>query len=474
MLLKNCRVKDFLYKVKNSFNNMKYDLVVIGAGSGGLTAAIGGAKIGARVLLIEKELLGGDCTHYGCVPSKALIKFSQNNRAVGTKKALEHVQKTKKVIADHETKEELEKITNLHIQFGEPKFISKNVLELNSKNIEAKNFVIATGSTARIPEIDGIDKVEVLTHREIFKPREFKSLTVIGGGPIGAELAQAFCKLGVKVTIIETNDRILKREDKAAAELVMKIFEEDGIEIVTNAKIDKISHSNGKKIVHLGKKEIKSDEVLVAIGKKPNVKGLGLEKAGVEYTENGIKVNSRGRTTNRRIYAVGDVVEGPQFTHFANHQGKVALTNMIFKFPVKVDTKVFPKVTFTNPQIASIGITEEDATNQEIEFIKLYKKYSEIDRAITDNNSNGFFKILTDKKGFIIGATLVGEGSGELIGEIALAMKNKIKASSFSDTIHPYPTYGYGLRNTMDQFRAAGFNEKRKRLVKKIFGLNGK
>lgn len=472
-----------------------YDLIVIGAGSGGLTVAIGGAQIGAKTLLIEKEKIGGDCTHYGCVPSKALIKAAECarnmkninedlnlklNYNIDIEKILKKVSKTVDLIYSHENPENIKKY-GVELEFGEAKFIDKKSLSVNGKSFSSKKIVIASGARARVPKVKGLENVKFMTNKEVFIPKKFQSLVVIGAGPIGAELAQAFRAFGIEVSIVEHGKKILGREDDEASQLVEKVFLKEGIKIYKNKKFMEVYEKNGKKVVVLedgdsGKKnEIECDELLIAIGRVPNVEGLNLQEAGIYFNDRGIKIDSHCRTSNKNIYAIGDVASGWQFTHFANHQGKIALTNLIFKLPVKYEKIVVPRVTFTNPQVASVGEVFMD--NDDIilngKIVILKKDYSQVDRAITDRNTDGFFKIFCDKKGFILGAVIVGKAAGELIGEISLAMKNNIKISQLADTIHPYPSYGYGLRNTADQFRSLGFSSGKKKWVKKIFGLRG-
>jgi pyruvate/2-oxoglutarate dehydrogenase complex dihydrolipoamide dehydrogenase (E3) component len=468
-----------------------YDLIVIGAGSGGLTVASGASAIGAKVLLIEKEKIGGDCTHYGCVPSKALINIANKyanlknlikNYEIDIEKVLEEVKLKVSEIYSHETPDEIKKL-NIDVEIGFAKFKSKNSIFVNGKEYFAKYFVISTGARARIPPIKGLEKINYLTNKEIFCPKKFNSITIIGSGPIGSELGQAFSNLNIKVNILERRNKILGREDLEASNLLEKIFLDDGINIFKNVEILKIEENNGKKFVHvLNKienkiKVLESDEVLISVGRIPNIEGLDLENAGVKYDERGIFINNKTQTSNKNIFAIGDVARGFQFTHFANHQAKVALANIIFKIPFKFEREVIPRVTFTNPEIASVGLNELDLEKEgkvlNKDFFILKKEYSEIDRAVTDDNEDGFFKVMVNNKGYILGAVLVGKNSGELIGEISLAMKNKIKITKLADTIHPYPTYSYGLRHCADQFRILKFSSLKKKMIKVFFRLKG-
>jgi len=473
-----------------------YDLIVIGAGGGGLTAAIGGASIGARVLLIEGEKLGGDCTHYGCVPSKALIYASklahaQTQRAsVGlkpvsvvensTRDVLAHV---KRVVDDVENRfedpEEIKK-SGVDIEMGFATFTDAHTVTVNDKSISAKKFVIATGARPVELPIPGLQDVEPLTNRTVFEPRDLRSLLIIGSGPIGCELGQAFARLGVDVSIVTRDDLPLGRDDQKAGELVEASMKRDGVKFYYKKDIVKAQSCDGQKglvVKELGshdalEEEIWTDEILVAVGRAPNVENLGLETIGVQFdNRKGITVDEKTRTSVPHIYAVGDIATPWKFTHYANHMAKVALTNMIFHYPARISS-VIPRATFVSPEVASIGVTTRDR-DFDTSLHVFEKQYDHVDRAITDLSENGFFQIITDDKGMIKGATIVGGPAGEMINEMALAMEQGISITKLSDTIHAYPTYGYGLRNCADEFRAMGYTEGKKAWVKKIFNLRG-
>lgn len=473
-----------------------YDMIIIGGGSGGLTAAVGAAGIGAKTLLIEKELLGGDCTHHGCVPSKTLIKAARvarqitNHKEYGLyskipvkplfdlKKVLQKVQKTVGSIADHETPEEMKKY-GIDVIIGSPKFVDKDTVEVNGKKITSKRFIISTGSRPRVPDIKGLDKVKYMTNKTIFDPTTYSSLAILGGGPIGSELGHALSTLGVKVTIINNAETIMGREDREAALLLEGIMIEEGVTIHNYSEITEVQQK-GKKVKltlrHQKSGKIENltvDNLLLAVGRVPNIEGLGLEEAGIEYNKRGIDINAKGQTSQGHIYAVGDVAGGMQFTHMANHHAKMALSSLIFRIPAKYETEVIPRVTFTTPEVASVGITEKQAEEQGLDYTVIKKELKDVDRAITESETRGFYKFVLDKKGKILGSVLVGENSGELIGEVALAMKQGISIGQLAATIHPYPTFGYGLRHTADLFRAQGYTENKKKWVKRIFGLRG-
>jgi pyruvate/2-oxoglutarate dehydrogenase complex dihydrolipoamide dehydrogenase (E3) component len=456
-------------------NKYDYDLVVIGAGSGGLTCAIGGAQIGAKVLLVEKDKIGGDCTHHGCVPSKALIHLSKDKNL---NLSIDSVMgKVSDVVSEIYSHESVEKVSNygVDVKLGVCKFISKNSVVVNNEIFTAKKIIVATGSRAKILDIKGLDKVKFMTNKEIFDVRKFKSITIYGCGPIGCEIGQALANLGIVVNLVNFTDSILAREDSFAQKLVLDNFTKNkNINFYLGEEIVEISDSSsGKKnIILKSGKSIVSDEFMLSVGRVPNIENLGLEDIGVKFDKLGIFVDDKLRSSVKNIFAVGDVARGLQFTHFANHQGKIALANTIFGVGYKYEKKVIPRVTFVNPEVASVGLSENELIDSKIEYLTLEKDFKNIDKAVADG-SVGYYKIYTDKKGFILGACLVGDSSGELIGNICLCMKNKLKVSALADTIYPYPTYGYGLRNTCDQFRSFGFSTNKKKLVKFIFGLKG-
>ncbi len=474
-----------------------YDIIVIGAGGGGLTAAIGGAGIGASVLLIEGEKLGGDCTHYGCVPSKALIRaahvaHAQNERVhVGLESAhlasqddvhgvLSHV---RSVVADIESRFENPddiRRQGVDILMGFATFVDSHTVAVDDKKISGKKIVIAAGARPALLPIDGLADVEPKTNRTIFDADDFASLTIIGSGPIGCELGQAFARLGVDVSIVTRDAVVLGHDEVEAGKIVEQSLLDDSVALYYEKDVQSVSVSAGKKNVIVTckktgeKTEIVADEILVAIGRQPNVEKLGLDRAGVHFdVRRGILVNAKTQTNVPHIYAVGDIATRWKFTHYANHMAKIALTNMIFKVPAKM-SEVIPRATFTAPVVASIGINtlspEYDASVHHV----LEKTYDHVDRAITDVQEDGFIRIITDSSGMIVGATIVGGPAGEMINEIALAMQNRISVTELSDTIHVYPTYGYGLRHCSDQFRALGYTKKKKKWVQRIFGLRGR
>lgn len=470
-----------------------YDVIVIGAGGGGLTAAVGASGIGASVLLVEKEKLGGDCTHYGCIPSKTLIREAKKffeakhyTSIVGVKNiwdTLSTVQDTVKEVEERFESIERLKSLGIDVVIGTAVFKDKHTITVHTNDNEevfsARKFVIATGGNPSQITTKGFDTLEYKTNRTIFIPKGIQSLTIIGSGPIGCELAQAFARLGSSVTLIAREDRLLNREDIRTSEIIEEAFRKEGVTVLFNTEVIEGYRDQEKKCVKvktIGKEDekvISTDEVLVAVGRVPNVEGMGLESIGVEYdTRSGIKVNDHAQTNLPHIYAVGDVASSLKFTHFANHHAKVAIAHMFFKLFGRVEKEVVPRVTFTTPEVASVGVsTKKEA--EELGYMVFTKEYGDIDRAITDGDERGFFQIITDTKGNIKGATLVGNSAGELINEISLAMKQKINIMKLADTIHAYPTYGYGLRSCADQFRAQLYTNDKKKIVKFLLNLHG-
>ena len=434
---------------------VKYDIVIIGGGSAGLVVASAAAQLKAKVALVERNKLGGDCLWFGCVPSKSLIHASRvayqvKNAArfgiyteppeIEFAKVTGHVQQ---VIANIQTHDSPERFRGLGVEviFGEGKFIDKKTFEVDGQQLTARAFVIATGSRPAIPSVEGLHSADFLTNEKVFDLKERpNSLVIIGAGPIGCELGQAFSRLGSNVTIISSKSHILPKEEPEAALVVQKQFESEGINILKEVRAEKVEVVDGKKQVTAGGKNIIVDEILVAGGRLPNVESLNLEVAGVEVGKPGIIVNEKLQTTNSKIYACGDVIGGYQFTHVAGYEAVVALTNALF-FPIsKVNYRVIPWATFTDPELARVGLTEKQAKERYGDDVCVLKQpFSGVDRAQAEAATTGFCKIITKGNGEILGAHLVGISAGELIHEIVLAMSHKLPVSALTG-IHVYPT----------------------------------
>lgn len=470
-----------------------YDIIVIGGGSAGLTVASGSQKFGLKVALIDKEKLGGDCLNYGCVPSKTLIQsakvvslirrakeFGLNETPVSFDFAnvMSHVHDVINKIGENDDPERFKKM-GMDVIFGEPKFLSPMELEINGRKIKGKKFVITTGSRSFAPPIEGLKETGFITHVEAFHLKALpQSLIIIGGGPIGIEFCQAFARFGSDVTVIEMMDRVLSKEDEDISKALEEILTKDGVKLYTRTKAKRVFTENGKKSVLCERngQEItfRVDEILVAIGRTPNVEGLNLEAAGVEYNKKGIVVNDRLQTTAKNIWACGDVVGHYLFTHTAEYQAGIVVRNALFRLPAKVDYSVVPWTTFTDPEVAHIGMTEAEAKEKGIKYSVYKHHYSDVDRAVTEVEGLGFIKIITTGwKGRIIGAHIIGPNAGELIHELVIAIKSGLTVKDISSTIHVYPTLALGTRQTTDlYFReklySSGLLQKLLKLVVKI------
>lgn len=463
----------------------KRDLVIIGGGAGGLVVASVAAQLGLKVTLIEKEdKLGGDCLHYGCVPSKTLIKSAKvaslmrrgaefGLDAVYPKvdlgKVNDHVQSVIEHIQHHDDPERFRDY-GCEVIFGHAEFIDAHSVKVNDQIIKAKRFVIATGTRPVIPPVPGLEEVGYLTNLDLFSLRELpERLVVLGGGPIGLEMGQAFSRLDSKVTILQRAERILPQEDPELADALQKTLLAEGITIHTSTEAEHVYKSNETTYVECsGGLKLEADQILVATGRQPNTEGLGLDSAGVQYNNRGITVDNRMRTSQKHIYACGDVCGPYLFTHMAEYQAGIVISNAIFRFPKKTDYRVVPWVTYTEPELARVGLTEQQAREQGIEPTVLRFSFKDIDRALTEVETDGFTKLITHK-GRILGASILGPHAGELIHEIVLAMQTGAKISDISAAIHAYPTLAQIHRRTVNTVYAAKlFSQGTRRFVKWI------
>lgn len=453
-----------------------YDIVVIGGGAAGLTAAAGSAKFGLKVALIEKEKLGGDCLYDGCVPSKTLIRSAKivslirRAHEFGLHKAspsfefedvIRHVWEVIEKIGQHDNPERFRKM-GIDVIFGVPRFISSRELMVGGKKIRSKKFIISTGSSPLIPDIGGLRQTGFITHLDVFRLKTLPaSIIVIGAGPIGMEMSQAFARFGSEVTVIEMENQILPKEDLDISKTLESCLAKEGIRFYTGKIVKRVSSENGKKAVLCvkdGKEFVhRADEILLAVGRTPNTDGLNLEASGVEHTEKGITVNSNLKTTAKNIWACGDVVGPYLFTHMAEYQAGIVLRNALFRLPAKVDYSAVPWTTFTDPEVAHIGLTEKEATEKDLNYTVYKHNYTDVDRAVTEVEGHGFVKVIaTGWRGKIIGAHIIGPNAGELIHELILAIRKGLTVKDISSTIHVYPTLALGTRQTADLY----FHEK--------------
>lgn len=436
---------------------IKADLCIIGAGSGGLSVAAGAAMLGRKVVLIEKGEMGGDCLNTGCVPSKALIAAgarAQDMReaskfGVGSVEpeidfnaVMDHVHGVIASIAPIDSQERFEGLGVTVIR-DHAAFTGPQEIETGGQKVQAKHFVIATGSTPFVPPIPGLENIPYLTNETLFENRTRpEHLIIIGGGPIGVEMAQAHRRLGAQVTLVE-GDKILNREDPELAAVVSARLAREGVSIVENARAEKVAKTDRGVSVSTGAQTIEGSHLLIAVGRKPTVDGLNLEAAGVDYDKSGVKTDNRLRTSNKRIYAIGDVAGGLQFTHVAGYHASILVRNILFKMPAKNNEHLSPRVTYSDPELAQTGLTEREAREQRGDAIKVVRwPFTKNDRAEAERDMEGLVKVVTDKKGRILGAGIVGHGAGDLVQPWTLAISSKLKIRAFTDMIAPYPTRG--------------------------------
>ena len=437
-----------------------YDICVIGAGSGGLSVAAAAASFGQKVVLIEKGQMGGDCLNTGCVPSKSLLAAAKHAHAFSSGQAFgiraqkpkvdfakvnDHVKDVIAGIAPHDSVERFESL-GVKVIKAAARFVDDRTIEAGGEKIKARRFVIATGSSAAAPPIPGLDQVEFLTNENIFELRKLpERLIVIGGGPIGMEMAQAHSRLGSTVTVLEAFDP-LGKDDPEHTSILLEKLKKEGIEILSRVKITQISQNKAGIKIDLedngARRLITGTHLLVAAGRSANVNGLGLEAAGIEYTKRGITVDQGLRTSNRNVYAIGDVAGGLQFTHVAGYHAGLVVKNILFRLPVKVKTEHIPWVTFTDPELAHVGTSVAMAEKQGIEHKVLKWSFAENDRARAERATYGLVTVVVARNGKILGATITSPNAGELIQPWALAISSGLKIKAMIDQIVAYPTWG--------------------------------
>lgn len=442
----------------------RYDLTIIGGGSGGLAAARIAVSLGAKVLLVDKEQLGGDCLRYGCVPSKSLLYAArlvhEAKEAMGLEldgvqgkvdmaKVSAYVQKVIGRVAEAE--EVYAK--GASVRFGEVAFLAPTRLLVQGEEIESRTTIIATGSSPAIPLITGLEEVGYLTNRDVFDLNALpETLVIAGGGPVGVELAQAFARLGAKVTLLQRRERLLSREEPEVSEAIAAALAAEGVTILTNARLVQVERRDAVKVMTVQQKDrtltIEAAELVLALGRRPNLDGLNLEKAGIKRLAQGIQVNEYLQTTAAPVYAIGDVIGGNLFTHVAAYQAKIAVRNALIPFGrQKVDYRVVPWCTFTDPEAARIGLRLDEARKQYAQVRVVTLPWSEIDRAQTENEARGFLRlVLAGKKDEIVGAHIVGGHAGELLGELAIIMQHHLSLNDIFNTIHAYPTLNTGIQ----------------------------
>jgi pyruvate/2-oxoglutarate dehydrogenase complex dihydrolipoamide dehydrogenase (E3) component/uncharacterized membrane protein YdjX (TVP38/TMEM64 family) len=464
----------------------KYNLVVIGAGTAGLVSAAGAAGLGAKVALIEHNLMGGDCLNTGCVPSKAIIRAARAAHdardgsrfgvqldcepQVAFATAMQRMRQLRASISDHDSAERFRKL-GVDVFMGSARFTGASSIEVDGKRLEFKRAVIATGARAAELPIPGLEKTGYFTNETVFTLTELPlRIAIIGAGPVGCELAQAFARFGSRVTLITNGAEILPKEDRAAATVVRKHLEQDGVRIITRAEIQRAAKNGYEKMLTATIEEVTTelhcDAILVAVGRTPNLEGLDLEAAGISYTARGVEVDARLRTSNPRVFAAGDICSRFKFTHAADAMARVVIANALFLARRKVTDLTIPWCTYTDPEIAHVGYYEKDAKAAGFDVATITESLDHVDRAILDGEEEGFARVHYDKKnGKILGGTIVARHAGEMIGELTLAMVAKQTVGVLSSTIHPYPTQVEVLHKIGDAYMRTKLTPR----VKKMF-----
>lgn len=469
----------------------RYNLVAIGGGTAGLVSAAGATGLGARCALIEKHLLGGDCLNVGCVPSKALIRSSRavadareagafgvdvsSGTEVDFPSVMERMRRLRSGIAAHDSAQRFQKL-GVDVFLGEARFLSPDAVQVGGQTLRFAKAVIATGGRAAAPPIEGLAEAGYLTNETLFCLTELPPrLGVIGGGPIGCEMAQAFGRFGSRVSLFQYHPQILDREDGEAARRVQDTFRREGIRLFLDSKVFRVESRDGEKRVHFESggetREVSVDEVLVAAGRAPNVDGLGLEAAGVDYDRRrGVLVNDQLRTSNKRIYAAGDICSQYKFTHAADALARIVIQNALFMGRKKASTLTIPWCTYTDPEVAHVGLNCREASRQGIAYDRFVREFSDVDRAITDGEEGGMVSVLVEKgTDKILGATVVARHAGEMINEITLAMVGGLGLKTISQVIHPYPTQAEAIKQVGDAFNRTRLTPRTRRVLSRWF-----
>ncbi len=445
-----------------------YDLVAIGGGTAGMVASAGAAILGAKSAMIERALMGGDCLLTGCVPSKALIRAAHTAHEARTAERfgikttvevdfVQVMKRLRQVRAEIARDDSAQTFADhgVHVLFGEAKFTGPNTIDLDGREVRFKRAVIATGARPFVPPIPGVEEVGALTSDSVFELEESPGrVVVLGGGPIGCELGQSMSRLGCKVTMVEMQATLLPRDDPDAGAIVQHAFADEGIDVRTNAKCVGLEWKGDDILVRLeGAGDLLCDKVIIAAGRRPNTEGLDLEKAGVDYDRRGVKVDKYQRTSNSRVYASGDVCSAMQFTHAAFAQSEYAVFNALFPVWFNARDRVMPRVSYTAPEVAHVGISHADIEALGDGVHTIVVQASAIDRLKVDGAKRGFAKVHL-KKGTdrILAATVVCDGAGELIAELGLAMTKGLGLAAIGDTVHAYPTRSELIRKVADAY----------------------
>ncbi len=462
-----------------------YNVVAIGAGAAGLVTAAGTAGLGGRVALIERNLMGGDCLNFGCVPSKALISSARLIQQIRDaekwgldrqspqfvfEKIFDRMRARRAKIAPNDSQERFESL-GVDVFRGEARFVSPHEIEVDGRKLRAKNFVIATGSRPAIPKIEGIESVPYFTNETIFDElkEKLESMIVLGGGPIGCELGQAFSRLGVKIDIVQRGSELLPREDRDVAQFVQTGFAAEGISVHLNATTKRVSKQDGEIVLEFADgNPLSADAMLIATGRTPSLRALDLETVGVDHDEHGVKVNEYLQTSQRHIYAAGDITNQLKFTHTADFTARIVVRNILVPFQLlrqTVDWSVVPWCTYTDPEVAHVGLNEKQAKQKKVEYDLFVVPLEDVDRAVVESEDAGFAKILTAKSSDkILGATIVAPHAGDLLHEFVLAMSAKIGLGTIASTIHAYPTFAELARKAADKYNKTRLTPRAKKI----------
>jgi pyruvate/2-oxoglutarate dehydrogenase complex dihydrolipoamide dehydrogenase (E3) component len=471
----------------------RYNLVVIGAGTAGLVTAAGAAGLGAKVALIERHLMGGDCLNVGCVPSKVLLRSAHLAAEIrdagelgvrvpeGTRvdfgAVMERMRRLRSRISAVDSARRFRDDLGVDVFIGDAHFSSADTVEVGGAQLRFRKAVIAAGARPTVPELPGLAEAGYYTNETIFSLTELpRRLLVLGGGPIGCELAQAFARFGAEVTIVEMGAQFLGREDPDAARVVFEAFGRDGIDVRLDTRVASVQGTASEKRVTLesgGQSEnLGVDAILVAIGRKPNVEGLGLDAVGVESEAHGVVVSDQLRTSNPNIYAAGDVCMKYKFTHAADFAARAVIRNALFFGRVKLSDMRVPWCTYTSPEVAHVGLYPREAEAQGIAIDTYTRQFEEVDRAIAEGQEAGFVKVHTRKgKDEILGATIVAPHAGDLISEISVAMAGKLGLGKLSSVIHPYPTQAEAIRQVGDAYNRTRLTPLAKKLFDRLLAL---
>ena len=470
----------------------KYHLVVLGGGTAGLVTAAGAAGLGARVALVERHFMGGDCLNVGCVPSKAVLASARAAADVARAgdlgvsvrgpvvvdfpSVMERMRGLRAAIAPHDGAARFREL-GIDVFLGEARFRSGDEVEVGDARLRFARAVIATGGRPAVPSIPGLAEAGFRTNETIFNLTELpRRLAVIGGGPIGCELAQAFARRGAQVTILQKHAQFLPREDRDAAEILLGTFRAAGIGVRLDSEVQRVEKNGGERLLHVdrngSRERLAVDEILVAVGRRPNVEGLGLEAAGVRFRPSGIEIDDHLLTTNRRIFAVGDVALPYQFTHVADAAARIVIQNALFPFGRKLSSLVIPWSTYTDPEIAHVGLNEAQAKEGGLSVETVTIPFSDVDRARLEGATEGFVRIHAEAgSGRILGATIVGRDAGDLVSEISVAMAGKLTLGALGSVIHPYPTRAEAIRKAGDAWNRRRLTPRSKSLLRGFLSL---